>query len=171
VPIYRKVYHRVRLALLRAILSDSVGPFVWLYYIPLWVWSIVNTILFLPTYIQPVMGETVYIAWNALMISGTSLVMCGLIFEKRINQGKRAHLTSLGDVLGYLGIHQQAAGHMCMFFVLLAYELAGIQLVHWGEPANFSIIVICPYVIGCLLLAVQALTKLVATEAFREQVK
>lgn len=50
-----------------------------------------------------------------------------------------------------------------MFWVLLAYEVSAIDATVWGE-GTYSIFVIFPYVIGCLLLAAQGLVKIVAPE-------
>jgi hypothetical protein len=46
-----------------------------------------------------------------------------------------------------------------MFLVLLAYVLSALNVTAWGQDA-YSIFVISPYLVGCLLLTGQAVVKI-----------
>jgi hypothetical protein len=145
---------KVKAALWKVITTDQVRPFVWVYYIALWIWGVYGTFFAAPaTYVLPVMGQLVYDAWVWLQIIATSIVMCGLIIED----------TAKSIRLIRHGIHLQTGGHGCMFFVLLGYEVSAIRVTAWGE-GTYSIFVISPYVVGCLLLTLQGIVKIVAAE-------
>jgi heme exporter protein D len=150
----RMLLARVKAALWKAITTEQVRPFVWVYYLALWVWGMYGTFFAAPaTYVEPVMGSLVYDVWVWLHIVATTIVMCGLSMESR---------TENQDALWNTSIRLQTGGHACMFFVLLAYEVSAISAVSFGE-GTYSIFVISPYVIGCLLLTVQGIAKIVVT--------
>lgn len=141
-----------------AVNTDKVRPFVWIYYLALWVWGIYGTFFAAPvTYVQPVMGEMVYDWWVWLNIIGTSMVMISLYFEPKA--ARHSHCRTREYLLRTL-IQIQTGGHACMFFVLLAYEYSAIDATSWGQ-GTYSVFVIWPYVIGCLLLTVQGIVKIV----------
>lgn len=153
----RRLARRVRAALWKAILTEQVRPFVWLYYIALCVWGIYGTFFAAPaTYVLPVMGQLVYDAWVWLQIVATLIVMCGLTLED----------TAKSIRLIRHGVHLQTGGHACMFWVLLAYEVSAINATVWGE-GTYSIFVISPYVVGCLLLTLQGIVKIVTAEQIK----
>lgn len=140
----------IKATLGKAIRTDKVRPFVWLYYIALFCWGVYGTFFAAPyTYVLPVMGDAVYDAWVWLQVVATSIVMCGLWIE---DEAKSVRLIRAA-------IHLQTGGHGCMFFVLLAYEISAIDATVWGE-GTYSIFVIAPYVIGCILLAAQCIAKI-----------
>lgn len=148
---------KVKAALWKAITTDRVRPFVWLYYVALLAWGIYGTFFAAPaTYVLPVMGQRVYDAWVWLQIVATTIVMCGLWIED----------TATSIRLVRAAIHLQAGGHGCMFWVLLAYEVSAIHATAWGE-GTYSIFVISPYVIGCLLLTLQGIVKIVTAEQIK----
>lgn len=154
---FRSLAAKVKAALWKAITTDRVRPFVWLYYIALLAWGIYGTFFAAPaTYVLPVMGHLVYDAWVWLQVVATTIVMFGLWIED----------TAESIRLIRAAIHLQTGGHACMFFVLLAYEVSAVNATAWGE-GTYSIFVISPYVIGCLLLAAQGIVKIVAPEQIR----
>jgi hypothetical protein len=104
-----------------------------------------------------VMGNTIYDLWVWLHVIATTVVMCGLYLEDR---AKATNYTELRDPLGRTSIRLQTGGHACMFFVLLAYEVSAIDATYWGQ-GTYSIFVISPYVVGCLLLVAQGVVKIV----------
>lgn len=139
------------------ICTDKVRPFVWLYYLALLAWGVYGTFFAAPaTYVLPVMGQQAYDAWVWLQVVATSIVMCGLWVED----------TAKSVRLIRAAIHLQWGGHACMFWVLLAYEVSAMTATAWGE-GTYSIFVISPYVIGCLLLTLQGVVKIVAPEQIR----
>lgn len=142
---------KIKAALWKAICSDQVRPFVWVYYLALFVWGVYGTFFAAPaTYVQPVMGKVIYDVWVWLHIIGTSIVMFGLSMENRAKHD---------DALWQTSIRLQTGGHACMFFVLLAYELSAVTSTRFGEGV-YSIFVISPYVAGCLLLTAQGVAKI-----------
>jgi hypothetical protein len=145
---------RIRAAFWKVLLTDQVQPFVWIFYSPLLVWGFYGAFFAAPaTYVQPVMGDTVYDLWVWLHILGTLLVMCGLSIEARAESPKR---------LKRIGLQLQTCGNAGVFFVLLAYEVSAIYTVHWGQGA-YSILVVSPYIVGCLLLSARGLTQLLVS--------
>lgn len=145
--------NKLKAALWRAIRTDKVRPFVWLYYLSLLAWGVYGTFFAAPTtYVLPVMGRQVYDAWVWLQIVATTIVLLGLWVEDTAHSVRLIRMS----------IHLQTGGHACMFWVLLAYEVSAVQVTAWGE-GTYSIFVIAPYVSGCLLLAAQGLTKIFET--------
>jgi hypothetical protein len=152
---------------LRVVLSESVRPYVWLYYVPIWFWGVYGTFFAAPaTYVKPVMGQDVYDLWIWLCLVGTTVVMVGLYLEHKAmgdEVTRRGDLVAPLDTLGRIGIRFQAAGHACMFCVLLAYWLSTIYVTDWGE-GTFTIFLIAPYVVACVLLTVQGIAKVLVAE-------
>lgn len=138
-------------ALLKALRSDDVRPFIWVYCIPLLLWGVYGTFFAGPaTYVYPVMGRTVYDGWIWLCLLGPAVVMVGLTVEDRAKGDD--HLAKTGVVL-------QGSGLFGMFWVLFGYELSAIAATYWGQ-GTFSIFAIAPYVVGCLILAARCVVKM-----------
>lgn len=153
----RAAARRLAAALWKAILADQLRPLVWVYYIALWIWGIYGTFFAAPpTYVLPVMGQLVYDAWVWLHIAATSIVMFGMCIED----------TAKSIRLVRAAIHLQTGGHACMFWVLLAYEVSAIHETAWGT-GTYSIFVIFPYVIGCVILTAQGAVKIVTAEQIK----
>lgn len=151
----RLIAYTIRDALLKAVRSDKVRPFVWVYYTPLLLWGVYGTFFAGPaTYVAPVMGRLVYDVWIWLCMLATTTVMVGMTVEDRAKGDK--HRMRTGEVL-------QGGGHACMFWVLLAYEMSAIAATRWGQ-GTFSIFAVAPYVVGCLLLTVQGVVKVLDGE-------
>lgn len=147
----KRLLNKIKAAFWNAIHTDQVRPFVWVYYISLWVWGVYGTFFAAPaTYVQPVMGAAIYDLWIWLCMAGTSMVMGGLYLED----------TARRDNICQVAVRLQTGGHACMFFVLLAYEVSAAYATAWGQ-GTFSIFVIAPYVVGCLLLTAQGVVKIV----------
>jgi hypothetical protein len=147
---------KIKQALRRAIFTDEVRPFVWVYYAALFAWGVYGTFFAAPaTYVRPAMGDVVYNLWVWLHLIGTSIVMSGLYLEDRAGPSDDGPRNDLRRA----AIRLQTGGHATMFFVLLAYELSAMYSTVWGEGI-YSIFVISPYVIGCLMLAAQGIAKL-----------
>lgn len=151
----RLIAYTIRDALLKAVRSDKVRPFVWVYYTPLLLWGVYGTFFAGPaTYVAPVMGRWVYDVWIWLCMFATTTVLCGMAVE---DKAVDRHLTKTGVVL-------QGSGHACMFWVLLSYELSAVAATYWGQ-GTFSIFAVAPYVAGCLLLTAQSVVKVLDGEA------
>jgi hypothetical protein len=145
---------KLREALWKAVHSDKVRPFIWVYYLPLLLWGVYGTVFAGPaTYVQPVMGRYIYDMWVWLCMLAPAVVMCGLAIEDR---SKDEHVARVGVVL-------QGSGHACMFWVLLLYEISAVAATYWGQ-GTFSIFAIAPYVAGCLLLGTQCVVKVLDGE-------
>lgn len=156
---------RIKAALRKLMRTDKVRPFVWVYYVPLMIWGLYGTFFAAPpTYVRPAMGGFIYNAWVWLHVVGTLMVMGGLLLESR---AKTRAPSELRDNMGRTSIHMQTGGHGIMFLVLLAYEVSAINMTVWGE-GNYTIFVISPYVVGCLLLMSQGIFKIVAREWDRD---
>lgn len=159
-PIISRQIGKIKAGLWSALLTDKVLPFVWVYYAALWVWGIYGSFFAAPaTYVLPVMGNLVYDLWVWLQLVATSVVLCGLYIESRGKTEKKPDGVTLRDKLSSTSIRLQTGGHACMFFVLLAYEVSAITATHFGQGI-YSIFVIWPYVVGCLLLTVQGMVKI-----------
>lgn len=142
---------KVRRAIWRTILSDKVRPFVWVYYVPLFLWGFFGTFFDLPsTYVKLVMGEFAYHGWILLHLFGTVTVMCGLLIEDRASDRTK---------VWHRALRLQTGGHFCMFLVLLAYEISAVEVSKiWGVD-TYSAVTISPYVVGCLMLSVQSFVR------------
>lgn len=171
-PNLGKIIDRVKAVILRAVYTEQVRPFVWLYYIPLWLWGLFGTLYAAPpTYVKPIMGQMVYNFWIWLCLLGTTVVMFGMRLEDKakVNAAEcepvvLGDLVVLRDKLSRTSIRLQTGGHAAMFCVLLASEVSAIASLPWNGGVTFSIFVILPYVIGCLLLTVQGVAKIVMAE-------
>jgi hypothetical protein len=150
-----RLVDRIRVVFWKVLLTDQVQPLIWIFYFPLLAWGVYGTFFAAPaTYVQPVMGNIVYDLWVWSHIAGTLTVMCGLWIEGRSSSPKK---------LKRIGLQFQASGHACMFLLLLGYEVSAIYTVHWGQ-GTYSILVVSPYVAGCLLLAARGLAQLIVGE-------
>lgn len=142
----RRVWVKVR----QWLNTDSVIPFVWVFYLWLLAFGIIAIGWLQPSgAVERQLGHTTFNAWTIMCIVGTSSVMAGLIL--------RHGSTPLEDMTGrqlfndWLGLWMQWGGHAAMFLVLLIFELAGLS-----DPQQLSdpfvLFVIAPYVQGCALL-------------------
>lgn len=167
-PAVDRLLDRFKAAFWKALLSDKVRPFVWLYYIPLFAWGIYGTFFAGPaTYVLPAMGNIIYDLWVWTHIVATAVVMTGLRLEDVNNNQPVDRDAGARDKLAWIGLCWQTAGHGAMFAVLFGYELAAIHEISWGQGV-YSIFVTSPYVIGCCLLCAQGLARLFATEKVRQ---
>lgn len=144
--------------------SDSVRPFIYLYYVPLFGWGVFATI-FLPfEAIEPVMGGVVANLWVWTQIPATSSAMLGLAL--RHGGTPISEMSRLLLFRDWWGLGMQFGGHACMCLVLLGFEIAGINLLrsltmdspYWWLLA-FAVFAISSYVIGCFLLSLQVARK------------
>lgn len=112
--------------------SGSVDPFVWIYYIALLGWGIFASAGLAPHgFVEHSLGSF-YGPWCWIQIPATLSVMVGLL------------LNIPGPNVP--GLCLQFAGHSCMFFVLLAYEVVDFP------QKDFSFFGMGPYVLGCFFL-------------------
>lgn len=131
--------------------SESVRLFVWPYYLALLAWAVYAAAWAQPiAFVEAVMGHTFWNLWVWIQIPGTLSVMIGLGLR---HGGKPvAQMSAPALFSDYLGLWMQLGGHLCMGFVLAAYEIAAVQGAYWGQ-ATFSIFVVAPFVLGCIFLA------------------
>lgn len=136
--------------------SDKVRPFVWIYYVALFVWGLIGVIFTVPiTYVLPVMGDVAYEVWVWLHVIGTSMVMSGLRIEDKVILWPESKLRNR---LWRIAVQLQTTGHGCMFWVLSAYVLSAILTVQNGV-ATYGIVLVSPYVTGSFLLMIQGFAK------------
>jgi hypothetical protein len=138
--------------------SDSVRPFVFLYYIPLLLWGVyaivwADQIAFL----QPILGPWLYTLWVWIPVPGTLSAMIGLA----LRNGGTANVEITSPLLrrDFLGLCMQASGHASMFLVLLAFEIGTISGAYWGQPV-LSAFALFSYVLGTAILSLQCVRKL-----------
>lgn len=163
-----QIVGKIKAVLWKAVFTEQVRPFVWLYYIPLWLWGCFGTLFAAPaTFVKPVMGLMVYDFWVWLCWLGTTVVMCGLYLEDKAKARNteddalvRGDLVVLPDKLSRTSISLQTSGHSAMFFVLLAFEVSAVAKIPWEDGNTFSIFVTSPYVVGCALLTAQGMAKI-----------
>jgi hypothetical protein len=155
---FTKLISRIKAAIWKALLTDQVRPYIWIYYVPLWIWGIYGAFFAAPpTSVLPVMGNTVYDLWIWAIVIATSIVMCSMYVEGRA--GARTDI--LRDRLIRASIRLQISGHVCMFLVLTAFEISAIDMTSWGQGDHaFTIFALSPYVVGCSLLVAQGLARL-----------
>jgi hypothetical protein len=134
--------------------SETVKLFVWPYYLTLFAWGIYGSFFAAPpTIVLPAMGRIVYNLWVWQHMTGTSLVMIGLLWPNK-----------------YIGLWLQLGGNFTMFLVLLAYEVSGIYESWWGQ-GTYSLFAIAPYVLGCLFLAMTCVRKLYLVRKTQKQIE
>lgn len=167
---FDRLFARIKEAVLKALLSDKVRPFIWLYYFPLWCWGVFATFFAgTPSFVLPIYGQLAYDAWAWAHVVATAVVMCGLRMEELNSNLDHSRPPSRRDKISYVGVGWQAGGHASMFGVLLSYELASwTAFLHGANPDPYTMFVIFPYVLGCLLLSLQAGIKLFATEKLKQ---
>lgn len=137
----KRIPATTRAGFIKLLDTENVKLYVWPYYLTLWVFGFCSVVSTVPlTYVSPVMGSTFYQMWVIMMIVGTSLVMCGLLWSNK-----------------YTGLLLQLGGNGTMALVLAAYEVAAFDI--WGQAA-FSFFAIAPYVLGCTFLSITCIRKL-----------
>lgn len=138
--------------------SDSVRPFIFLYYIPLLLWG-VYAILWADhiPFLDPILRGWLYTLWVWVPVPGTLSAMVGLA----LRHGDTSILDIRSPLLrrDFLGLCLQASGHASMFLVLLAFEVGTVTGAYWGQPV-LSAFALSSYVMGTAILTMQCLRKL-----------
>ena len=147
--------------------SDSIRPFVNLYYAPLLVFSVV-AIVFMPAPIDnPMVGDLPVEMWVWVQMGATTAAMTGLAL--RHGGTSVADMSTLQLRRDWFGLCLQAGGHAAMCVMLLEFEIAvGKFLASGALPIStliwwllaFGCAAISSYVIGTGLLALQCLRKI-----------
>lgn len=138
--------------------SDSVRPFIWLYYLPFLGWGLYGTFIAEPiALIINEMGALAYNLWVWAPIPATTVALFGLYLRHGGSAAEEINHALLRR--DYLGLWMQFGGHACMGIVLMIYEVTGIAGAYWGQPV-ISIFLISSYLIGVMLLAAQCLRKI-----------
>lgn len=138
--------------------GDSVRPFIWLYYIPLFFWGIYGTFLAEPLPImEPVVGAGFYRVWTFLPIVATSTALAGLTL--RHGGSSLASMSTPLLFRDWIGLWMQVGGHACMSLVFWSWEVGAISAAYWGQPV-ISVFALLPYAFGTAILALQCMRKL-----------
>lgn len=149
----------LRQRILSFIISDSVRNFIWIYYFAFFWWGFYGSVFAHPInlIVEP-MGQFWYNVWVWTPIPATIIALGGLALR---------HGGSPADEItgpfqkraDFLGLWMQVGGHVCMFIVLLVFEITGIAGMYWGQPV-FSVFLLAPYCLGVAVLAFQCVYKL-----------
>lgn len=144
--------------LLALIDSDSVRPFIWLYYLPFLLWGFYGTFAAEPiALIVKQMGQIAYDVWVVAPIPATIICLFGLWMRHGGSPAEKITHNMLRR--DYLGLWMQFGGHTCMAMVLAVFEITGIAGAYWGQPV-ISVFLISSYSFGVFILALQCLRKL-----------
>jgi hypothetical protein len=149
--------------------SDSVRPFIWLYYIPLLAFSAVAVVVAVILSLAAIQPDTLGVLWIWVQIPATTSAMIGL----SLRHGGTPVDEMSNPLLfrDWMGLFMQFGGHACMAVVLLAFELVAgsvVALGPTGVPGGalvwwiilFAMFAISSYVIGCALLSLQVARKI-----------
>lgn len=141
--------------------SETVRLFVWPYYMALFAFAVVAEALVPPVNIlSKAMGVTHYTLWVWVMFIGTLSVMFGLLLRHGGKPVEKMNTPLL--FADWMGLCLQTGGHLCMFWVLLDFEIYAARSITWWEDVIriFAVFAISPYVVGCVFLALQVARKL-----------
>lgn len=157
--------------------SDSVRPFIPLYYIPWLIWGILATTVFPPiAIIEETMGHPGYVLWVWSTICGTSAAVTGLLMR----HGGEALISMSKPLLArdWMGLCLQCGGHSCMCVLLILFEISAITAVldrsaegTYAGMTLFAAFVLSSYLIGTGLLALQCLRKLWMGEQLKRRLQ
>ena len=161
------MWHRIWLQFWNLVDSDSVRPFIWLYYIPLMLWGVYATFVADPIpMLLSAMGPMLYEVWSITPILGTGAAMLGLWLRHGGSSFIDIHPPLLRR--DWLGLWLQLGGHLSMCMVLLALEVSFISEAYWGQPI-ISAFALSSYCIGTFLLSLQCGRKLWRGELLTRQ--
>jgi hypothetical protein len=151
--------------------SDSVRPFITLYYAPLIVFSIAAAI-FVPLYIHnPAVGDMPILWWVWVQLVSTTATLGGLWL--RHGDMPVAEMNTWLLRRDWLGLCLQTAGHAAMCMMLLEFEIAVVRVLLSGvlpitDPIMgliwllqaYAAAALASYVAGTALLTLQCLRKI-----------
>lgn len=153
--------------------SDSVRPFISLFYAPWLMWALLAAFVFPPVQIiQEQMGHGVYVAWVWISIPGTLAPIIGL--QMRHGGASIEEMNSPLLFRDWMGLFLQWGGHSCMCVLLILFEVsATLAALNYSGPNNyagvtiFAAFLLSAYMFGTALLAVQCLRKIWRGEELR----
>jgi hypothetical protein len=151
--------------------SDSVRPFVYLYYAPLLIFSAIAAVL-VPLYIRThSVGDIPIFWWVWVQLISTNAAMGGLWLRHGDMPVSEMNTWLLRR--DWLGLCLQTAGHAAMCMMLLEWEIAVVKvLLSGGLPITdpitgliwlllaYAAAAIASYVIGTAFLTLQCLRKI-----------
>lgn len=146
---------------LRMLDSESVRLYVWPFYLGLLAFgAYALSWLDADTALGNSMGHFHYSLWVWTTIFGTVTTLFGLA----LRHGGRpvAEMNAPLLFVDWLGLMLQLGGHLCVFWVLLDFEIYAARTINWRHDAIriFAVFALSPYVIGCMFLAMQVARKL-----------
>jgi hypothetical protein len=152
--------------------SETVRLFVWPYYFGLLAFDLLAFALIpLDNPLSQQMGRVHYLTWLSVMLTGITAVLLGLVLR---HGGRPIHKMTLPFLFAdWMGLCLQAGGHLCMFWVLLDFEIELFQLITWWTDVVriFAWCALSPYVMGCLWLAYGVARKLQQGERLHQRTK
>jgi hypothetical protein len=141
--------------------SETVRLFVWPFYLALLAFGVYAVLWLNPiNALSGSMGVFHYKLWVFAQIVGTGTVLSGLVMR---HGGKSlTQMTTPLLFFDWMGLVFQMFGHLCMFWVLLDFEIYAARTIVWGQDVLriYAIFALCPYVLGCVFLALQVWRKI-----------
>jgi hypothetical protein len=136
--------------------SETVRLFVWPFYMGLFAFGVYAECWLNPVNaLSAAMGSGHYELWVWTQITATLAVMIGLAVR---HGGKPvAEMSSRLLWVDWMGLILQIGGHICMFWVLLDFEIYATRTINWTHDVVriYAVFALAPYVLGCLFLALQ----------------
>lgn len=152
--------------------TETVRLFIWPYYFGLLSFDLL-AMAFIPldNPLSRQMGISHYQLWLVVMLFGIGAVLIGLIL--RHGGAPIKDMTTRMLAADWMGLSMQAGGHLCMFWVLLDFEIEVFQLITWWTDVVriFAWCALWPYVLGCLLLAYGVVRKIIHGERLHQRTK
>lgn len=136
--------------------SETVRLFVWPFYLVLLAFGVFAEVyLNKDNALSVAMGPSHYNLWVWTQITATLAVMIGLAMR---HGGKP--VAEMSDRLlwvDWMGLFMQLGGHICMFWVLLDFEIYTGGTIDWRSDVIriYAVFALAAYVLGCLFLAAQ----------------
>lgn len=155
--------------------SDSVRPFISLYYTPWLAWAILATFWFPPvSIIQESMGHAGYVGWVWATIPATLVPMIGLAM--RHGGSSVEDMTTPLLVRDWFGLFLQWGGHACACVLLVLFEISAVMgALNYEGPSPYAgmtifvAFLLSAYTLGTGLLSVQCLRKIWKAEELKRK--
>lgn len=152
--------------------SETVRLFIWPYYAGLLAFDLL-AMAFIPddNALSRQMGGPHYRFWLWVMLTGIAAVLIGLLLR---HGGKPTKdMTTKLLAADWMGLSLQVGGHLCMFWVLLDFEIEVFHLITWWTDVVriFAWCALWPYVLGCLFLTYGVVRKIMHGERLHQRTK
>lgn len=145
--------------------SDSVRPWIPMYYIPWLAWAVLATFWLPPVaIIQEAMGPITYLLWVWLTIPSTISPIAGL--KMRHGGSSLQAMSNLLLLRDWMGLVFQVLGHALSCILLIMFEISAIiGAAEYVGPSTypgltiFAAVMLVPWTTGTAMLCAQCLRK------------